>query len=376
MAPSEEEAAERALRSVHAANGHWHDDDPPPSDNAPRVVAGKSLMAFLESIVPHEPLIRGMLPRGSIYAFTGRTGHGKTTIATLVQVCVAFGMDFAGANVNAGRVLVLCGENPEDYCWHLRGQLEALAIDPADADKRFFIVDQVQDVGALIPTLHEAGIDDPFALVVVDTSIAFFMGEDENDNAAMKSHASALRRLTLLPGRPAVLVLCHPSKYATPDNMQPRGGGAFLGELDGNWELWKPEGEDVATLRCGDKHRGISRFESVSFELTSVTLQTVRGPDNSPFTSSVAFPLSELEAEEREEKMADDQRRLLQAIADRPDGTQRDWALACGWASGMGQPNTGRVSRGVKALAAQKLIEQRLRKYHLTHHGKRAIGGA
>jgi hypothetical protein len=69
-----------------------------------------------------------------------------------------------------------------------------------------------------------------FALIVVDTSAAFFEGEDENSNAQQGAHA---RRVRDARG-PCVLVACHPPKNAGDDNIQPRGGGAFLAEVDGN----------------------------------------------------------------------------------------------------------------------------------------------
>ena len=61
-------------------------------------------------------------------------------------------------------------------------------------------------------------------------------------------------------------------------------------------------------------------------------------------------------------------------MADKPASSQRELALACGWTSTLGIPNTGRVSRVIKALADQRLIEQQLRKWCLTPTGKRAIG--
>ena len=66
----------------------------------------------------------------------------------------------------------------------------------------------------------------------VDTSATFFELENENDNAQMAAHARLMRSLTTLPGGPVVLVACHPTKSAADDNMIPRGGGAFLAEID------------------------------------------------------------------------------------------------------------------------------------------------
>ena len=71
-------------------------------------------------------------------------------------------------------------------------------------------------------------------LVIVDTSAAYFEGDDENNNTQAGKHARLLRRLTTVSGAPTVLVACHPTKAASNDSLLPRGGGAFLNEMDGN----------------------------------------------------------------------------------------------------------------------------------------------
>jgi hypothetical protein len=47
--------------------------------------------------------------------------------------------------------------------------------------------------------------------------------------------------LTTLPGGPCTLVLCHPTKRAADDDLLPRGGGAFIAELDGNVAVYKKD---------------------------------------------------------------------------------------------------------------------------------------
>ena len=72
------------------------------------------------------------------------------------------------------------------------------------------------------------------ALIIVDTSAAYYEGDDENNNVQAGEHARRLRRLVRFNGGPTVLVCCHPVKNAGGDNLLPRGGGAFLNEVDGN----------------------------------------------------------------------------------------------------------------------------------------------
>ena len=71
------------------------------------------------------------------------------------------------------------------------------------------------------------------SLLIIDTSAAYFEGDDENSNVQLGGHASGLRELSL-PGGPTTIINCHPTKNATDDNLVPRGGGAFLAEVDGN----------------------------------------------------------------------------------------------------------------------------------------------
>jgi hypothetical protein len=71
------------------------------------------------------------------------------------------------------------------------------------------------------------------ALLIIDTSAAYFDGDDENDNVQLGQHASNMRELRI-PGGPCTLINCHPPKNASDDNLLPRGGGAFLAEVDGN----------------------------------------------------------------------------------------------------------------------------------------------
>ena len=85
-------------------------------------------------------------------------------------------------------------------------------------------------------------------LVVIDTSAAYFEGDEPNNNAQQGVHAARLRTLIDLPGGPCVLALCHPIKNADRDNLIPYGGGAFLNEVDGNLTCWKDE--TPAPSRC------------------------------------------------------------------------------------------------------------------------------
>ena len=63
------------------------------------------------------------------------------------------------------------------------------------------------------------------SFVLIDTSAAYYEGDEENANVQAGNHARLMRQLVNLPGEPCVLVMCHPVKNATQDNLLPRGGG-------------------------------------------------------------------------------------------------------------------------------------------------------
>ena len=135
---------------------------------------------------------------------------------------------------------------------------DALRLD-GSADRASYIpgvfnIGQMHD-RRVTETRKLEGVD----IVIVDTSAAYFLGADEN----------VLRVLTTLPGRPCVVVLCHPIKHAMDaTQLLPRGGGAFLGEIDGNLTAWKHD-ETLVELSY-TKLRGPG-FEPVTFRLEKVT---------------------------------------------------------------------------------------------------------
>jgi hypothetical protein len=111
------------------------------------------------------------------------------------------------------------------------------------------------------------------SLVLVDTSSAYFEGEDENHNKQAGDHARLLRDLTQLPGGPCAVVACHPPKNANEANLQPRGGGAFIAEMDGNLTAKNDEGS--VEFHWQGKFRSPD-FAPISFELRQVTHQDLK----------------------------------------------------------------------------------------------------
>lgn len=338
----------------------------------PEVIRGSS---FVRTLPEQRPIIDSVpcTNRARLLGLTGMTGHGKTTIATAVQVALVAGLKFAGQDVERGRVAVFCGENPDDYNAHLIATMQQLGLEPADLDDLLVIpgrMDLAAGMDWLERKVEEFG---ELTAVFVDTSAAYFMGDDDNGNVQMYKHAAMLRALTRLPGNPTVFVLCHPVKNAQKDNLLPRGGGAFLNELDANLTVWREE--SVVTLHWAGKMRG-PQFEPLRFELVACDLDGYQDAKGRPVRSSFVRPIQADAVEQIEAKALDDENRLLLAMLRKPGGTLADWSLACSWANGAGTPNKARAHRTVEKLKGQALTEKnRMGAWCLTAKGRREAEG-
>lgn len=334
------------------------------SDDAPGLSV--SLAGFMADFKPPEWQVDGLMQRGYLYAITAPTGHCKTAIATLVEQCVAGGTDFAGHATLAGRVLMLVGENPHDKQCRIIVTAAEHGFDAASPLVRviarsFPLAEQLDAIRAECERFGD------IALVTVDTAAAYFAGMDENDNAQARQYASDLRALTELPGRPTVLVLAHPTKNAGRENLLPRGGGAFLAEIDGNLTCWLDG--DVATLHWQGKLRGPG-FEPLQFRIKERALGIVDSKGRE-LKSVVAMPVSDREAEAIASDHWQQENRLLFEMRHDPSGSIADWARACGWVSEAGAPHKSKVKRTIDGLAADKFVRKVRGKWELTETGKR-----
>ena len=62
----------------------------------------------------------------------------------------------------------------------------------------------------------EAEKSGPFqSLVIIDTSAAYFQGDDENNNVQAGAHARMIRSFVSLPGGPTIIVTCHRPRRQT-----------------------------------------------------------------------------------------------------------------------------------------------------------------
>jgi RecA-family ATPase len=202
----------------------------------------QSSAVFVASFKAPEYIIAGILQWRFIYSFTGQTGAGKTSIMLSLAAHVALGRNISPQHeVEKGRVLYLAGENPVDVQVRWIAMAQQFDFDSDDTEVYFipgaFVISEALDY--LEAEVEAIG---GVSLVLVDTSSAYFEGEDENSNHQAGAHARRLRSLTDLPGGPCVVIACHPPKNASDSNLQPRGGGAFIAEMDGNLTAKNDEG--------------------------------------------------------------------------------------------------------------------------------------
>jgi AAA domain len=325
---------------------------------------------FIDGFVPPDYLLDGILQRRFIYSLTAQTGHGKTALALLIAGMVG-GSDPKAAlgrhTAEKGQVVYFAGENPVDLQMRVIGE-EALCND--DNARIWFIPGtfSIEAMKAKIETEIKSlgGVD----LVIVDTSAAYFNGKDELSNTEMGAHARLLRTLTTLEGGPCVLVLCHPVKHVTePSQLLPRGGGAFLAEVDGNLTLWKHDGV-MLDLHHTDKLRGPG-FEPISLRLETVTTTRLMDQKGRLIPTVRAAWMSDAETERETVHARGDEDTLLSAMLI-PGRSIADLATACGWVTSKGEPHKSKVDRTMKRLAADKFAIKKRGTWMLADAGKAA----
>lgn len=339
-----------------------------PDTGKPLVLSARE---FVTAFTPPAYLIDGIMQRGYLYSLTARTHHGKTAVAMYMAQCIARGQPMHGRTVKRGTVLLLAGENPDDIRARLIVLGDYYGFDPETIKIRF--IEGVISVPDKLPIIRAVAATIPdLVLVIVDTAAAYFPGDETNSNAQQGAYARLLRELTKLPGKPAVLVCCHPVKNATQENLIPMGGSAFLNEVDGNLTLWA-DAEKQTSLHWLGKFRG-PEFEPMSFELKVTDSAKVHDEEGRLMPSVVAVPVTEADAEAGMKKQENDENRVLLIMADYRDASFEQIAIKAGFVTG-GRANKSKVARIMQSLLKHKFVEKhRNGKYRLTAKGRREIG--
>lgn len=325
---------------------------------------------FVSGFTPPDYLIDGIFQRGFCYSITGKTGTGKTAVKLTVAAHIEIMRPLGKLEVAGGRVLYLAGENPTDIRMRWLGLTHSMGLDP---DKlRVHFIDGAFKLSEIGERIYAETVSCGFewTMIAVDTSAAFSESDDENDNIQAGRHARMMRSLCTFPGNPTVLVGCHPTKRAGDDDLIPRGGGAFLAEVDGNVALRRQDNLIVASAL--GKFRG-PEFAPLSFELETVTHPRLIDSRGRPIKTVIAKHVTMDGAERLEAQAEVDADRVLRAIDRHPRARLTDLAKDLGWFLRDGSPHHMKVKRAAVILAKAKLVEERRDRWALTAKGQKEL---
>ena len=342
--------------------------------------AGKPLLVdgcdFLDHATPPRWLIERVLQDGQVVSLTAPTNSGKTAVLLSMIMSVLSGKNFGPHAVRRqGRVLVLCGEDPDGFRLRMLATMHHMQVERRQIAGNLRIVPKAMALNEALPEIQrECAEWGDVALVVVDTSVAFFSGADENNNVEAYAHALDLRALHELPGKPTVVVACHPSDGAERARCKPRGGSALLNEIDCNLILWC-EQDGVTELHWSVKKRGPD-FDPLWFEFIGQQVECM----GEKSMQVVAAWVDGERAHERKLQHYHDDNRLLVAMLGGPNDSLRTWARAAGFMCGDEKANayTSKVQRCLVRLIRNALVARGFSasNYVLTSKGKSAAEAA
>jgi hypothetical protein len=329
-----------------------------------------SSAAFIKNFVPPDYLIDGVLQRRYCYSLTAPTGTGKTSLLLYIISRVAQGLPVGTCGTECGAICFLAGENPDDVRSRWMALAEQTGFDIETIPVYFIegVFPLAEIKGGVAQRAQEIGVE--FSMVVVDTSAAYDLGDDENSNAQMKKHARMLRSLVELPGGPTVVAACHPAKNADPDNLLPRGGGAFVAEVDGN--LVCKKSSDVVEMHWQGKFRGVD-FNPIPFQIEVVTADKLRDGKGRLIPTVVAKAISEAEhgaIVKRARSEEDDMILLLKEEGDHSISQMAEklnWSLKTG--KSYGEPHKTKVVRVLERLRHEGLAKRERGRHVLTEKG-------
>lgn len=338
----------------------------PANDNQPAAAypGVQSSSEFIRGFTPPDYHLDGVSQKGFLYSTTAMTGTGKTAVLLLLAALTMLGRPLGDREIEKGRVVYFAGENPDDVRMRWIAMAHHMGFDPDCVDVHFiagaFSVSEMFD--RIKADVEKIGGSD---MIVVDTSAAYFNGDDENSNTQLGAHARNLRALTTLPGKPVVYAACHPVKNPDPSNLLPRGGGAFIAEVDGNLTLNKGE---TVKLHWQGKHRGPD-FDPIHFELKTVIAPSLVDSKGRPVPTVMAEALTKRESLKRADKARNDDDDVLLAIDQSKGASLTGMAETLCWYTSSGDPDKDRVRRAKDRLYKKKLIDVARKGWTLTKKG-------
>lgn len=320
-----------------------------PNSNSARVYSDvfqeklftKTLDNFLKEQTQIEYLVDDVFRKGWLYTITGSTGAGKTGIAVTLALCIASGIPFGKYQVNSGVILYIAGENPDDVRGRFQATLSLCAWGKAVyenihvLDQSFILENKIQELKAIIDNVLPVAI-------IVDTDQAIYLGGDaiDNDNGSRMRHAKNLRQLTKRSSRPTIIDLCHPNASASRDTLVPRGGSAFLNEIDGNVQCSR---DDALTTLNSDPNKYRGNPFMLSFHKRVVSLEHVTDTKGRKMELPVFEPLADQQEIYIQVQQYEDKYKLLKIMSEKPELNQTQWGIELGY-------DKSKVSRLIKNL--------------------------
>lgn len=356
----------RIEHGAHISNCllNWSDES-----NTSGTLTAKPLSKFLNEFAEIEFVVDDMFRRNWLYTMTGSTGSGKTGVAVSMCLCIASGLPIGKHESQAGTVLYIAGENPDD----VRGRFRATLTRnnwPKEAIERIHVVDQsflldekLDDLIGLIDAVEAV-----FVIVDTDQAVSLSGSESENDNGVRMRHAKNLRRLTRCESRPTILDLCHPNGAATRDRLVPRGGSSFLNEIDGNVGCFRT---DTLTEVFSDPNKFRGAAFEVSFRKEELTINEVKDTKGRCIPVPVFIPATDTELAFTHVNAINDESSLLKVMMQYPEMPQVGWLEQLGWRDNKGEPNKPKISRMLKKFREGNLVVQIGNQNRLTPTGKK-----
>jgi hypothetical protein len=369
-APPMQTAAEVDAAATEAINAARERDVPTPPGGFIKTSA-----QFLAGRKNPDYLIRPIFQRRYVYSITAQTDTGKTSVAMRIAANVAIGESIDSyVTCKKGTVIYFVGENPEDVANRWLGLCGDMGIDPDTTDVHF--VEGAMHLSKVADRITQETANKKLqpSLIIVDTSAAYFETDNESDPIQALAHAKRMRSLTLLPGGPCVLVLCHPVKNAADDNLIPRGGSGFLNEVDGNMAL-RRNGDTVGGEKLG-KFRG-QPFAPISFKLATVWHPQIVDSDGLPMPTVVARPISGAEVQRAADNSNKDDVAALKLLCDQGAMKQAHVAKALDWrfrskAGEQGKTNDRKAGNVLARLKKAGLADEKLTYWTATPKGQKA----
>jgi hypothetical protein len=150
--------------------------------------------------------------------------------------------------------------------------------------------------------------------------------------------------------------------------LLPRGGGAFLAEVDGNL-TGKKLTDDMIELHWSGKYRGAD-FNPLLFEIKRITSDRVKDAKGRHIQTVMVQLTDDAKLDYIQERVAADQDQVLLLLDTTPGMSQAKMAEALGWVSEFG-PDKAKVNRALSNLVKHRLADKDERgQYKLTDKGK------